>query len=517
MIKTFELYLILLFAKKILNTFLIFFTLIFILNLFEEINFFKDLQTNPFFPIILSGLNAPATLFEIFPFIFLIGTQFFFLDIIDKNELEILKINGLSNIRILKTLFITSLLFGFILITIFYTISAKLQFIYFDIKNSYSNDDKYLAVVKESGLWIKDEIDNKIYIINADEISNNSLINVSIHEFNTNLQLIHIINSEEIDISSYEWILSKPILFKDNKTTQLKEKYFIKTHFDIKKINSLFNNLSSLNVFQLLKLRNDYSSLGNSTREVDIHLHKLYSLPLFISIMTILSSIIMFNNKRNTSIIFHLLSGILFSVIVYYLSYLSYLMGENGKIPIILSTYLPFMILILISLISSKEIDISSYEWILTKPLFFKDNKTNQLEEKYLIKTHFDIKKINSLFSNLYSLNFSQLLKLRNDYRSLGNSTREVDIHLHKLYSLPLFISIMTVFSSIIMFNNKRNTSIIFHLLSGILLSVIVYYLSYLSYLMGENGKIPIILSTYLPIVILILITLIGSVRLNEK
>ena len=351
MIKTFEIYLILLFTKKILNVFFIFLTLIFILNLFEEINFFKGLQTNIFFPIILSGLNAPATLFEIFPFIFLIGTQFFFLDIIDKNELEILKINGLSNIRILKTLFITSLLFGFILITIFYAISAKLQFIYFDIKNSYSNDDKYLAVVKESGLWIKDEIDNKIYIINADEISNNSLINVSIHEFNNNLQLIHIINSEEIDISSYEWILSKPIIFKDNKTTQLKEKYFIKTHFDIKKINSLFDNLSSLNVFQLLKLRNDYSSLGNSTREVDIHLHKLYSLPLFISIMTILSSIIMFNNKRNTSIIFHLLSGILFSVIVYYLSYLSYLMGENGKIPIIVSTYLPFMILILISLI----------------------------------------------------------------------------------------------------------------------------------------------------------------------
>ena len=351
MIKTFELYLILLFTKKILNVFFIFLALIFILNLFEEINFFKDLQTNIFFPIILSSLNAPATLFEIFPFIFLIGTQFFFLDIIDKNELEILKINGLSNIRILKTLFITSLLFGFILMTIFYAISAKLQFIYFDIKNSYSNDDKYLAVVKESGLWIKDEIDNKIYIINADEISNNSLINVSIHEFDNNFQLTHIINSEEIDISSYEWILSKPMLFKDNKTTQLNEKYFIKTHFDIKKINSLFDNLSSLNIFQLLKLRNDYSSLGNSTREVDVHLHKLYSLPLFISIMTILSSIIMFNNKRNTSIIFHLLSGILFSVIVYYLSYLSYLMGENGKIPIIVSTYLPFMILILISLI----------------------------------------------------------------------------------------------------------------------------------------------------------------------
>jgi lipopolysaccharide export system permease protein len=357
MIKTFELYLILLFTKKILNTFLIFFTLIFILNLFEEINFFKDLQTNIFFPIILSGLNAPATLFEIFPFIFIIGTQFFFLDLIDKNELEILKISGLSNLRILKILFVTSLLFGFILITIFYAISSKLQFIYFDIKNSYSTDSKYLAVVKESGLWIKDEIDNKIYIINADKISNNSLINVSIHEFNENFQLINLISSKEIDISSYEWILTRPFFFKDNKTKQLEGKYLIKTHFDIKTINSLFNNLYSLNFSQLLKLRNDYRSLGNSTREVDIHLHKLYSLPLFISVMTILSSIIMFNNKRNTSIIYHLLLGILLSVIVYYLSYLSYLMGENGKIPIILSTYLPFVILILITLIGTVRLN----------------------------------------------------------------------------------------------------------------------------------------------------------------
>ena len=210
MIKTFELYLILLFSKKILNVFLIFFALIFILNLFEEINFFKDLQTNAYFPIILSGLNTPATLFEIFPFIFLIGTQFFFLDIIDKNELEILKINGLSNLRILKILFFTSLIFGLILITIFYAISSKLQFIYFDIKNSYSNDDKYLAVIKDSGLWIKDEIDNKKYIINADKILNNLLINVSIHEFDNNYQLINLITSKKIDISSYEWILTKP-------------------------------------------------------------------------------------------------------------------------------------------------------------------------------------------------------------------------------------------------------------------------------------------------------------------
>ena len=348
MLKTFELYLIILFLKKILNIFLIFFALIFILNLFEEINFFKNLEVNIFLPVILSSLNAPATIFEIFPFIFLIGTQFFFLDIIDKNELEILKINGLNNLKILRTLFLTSLIFGFILTIIFHSLSSKLKFFYLETKNSYSKDDKYLAVIKESGLWIKDEINNKILIINADKISKNLLINVSIHEFDDNFKLINLIQSKEIDISKYEWIVLKPLIFNNNKTIQVEEEYLIETHFDIEKINSLFSNLSSLNLSQLLKLKNDYSSLGNSTREVDIHLHKLYSVPLYLSIMTVFASIIMFNNKRNTSMVFHLILGVLFSVIIYYLSYLFSLMGENGKIPIILSIYLPFMVLILI-------------------------------------------------------------------------------------------------------------------------------------------------------------------------
>ena len=63
MIKTFEFYLISLFLKKILNIFLIFFALIFILNLFEEISFFKNSEVNLFYPVLIAILNVPSTLF----------------------------------------------------------------------------------------------------------------------------------------------------------------------------------------------------------------------------------------------------------------------------------------------------------------------------------------------------------------------------------------------------------------------------------------------------------------------
>ena len=35
------------------------------------------------------------------------------------------------------------------------------KFQYSNIKNSFSKDNKYLAMVTDSGLWIKDEISNK--------------------------------------------------------------------------------------------------------------------------------------------------------------------------------------------------------------------------------------------------------------------------------------------------------------------------------------------------------------------
>ena len=350
MIKAIDLYIIKLFLQKFLNIFFIFFALVFILNLFEEISFFSDSNTNIFFSLFIGALNVPSTVFEIFPFIFLISTQFFFLDIIDKTELEILKINGLSNLRILRTLFLTSFFLGFILLTAYYSLSSKLKFIYLDIKNSYSKDNKYLAVVKESGLWIKDEINNKILIITSSKIEKDFLINVSINEFDSDFNLIRVIESEKADISNLEWVLYDPIIFIDNQTLRSTNDLLYTTHFDQNKINNLFDNLSSLSITKLLKLEKDYKSLGYSTTEISIHLHKLYSLPLYVSIMTILTSIIMFNNKRNRSIIFHLITGILLSVVIYYLYYLFNLFGENGKMPITLSIYLPYVVLLLISL-----------------------------------------------------------------------------------------------------------------------------------------------------------------------
>ena len=172
-------FLINLFNISFLKVFFSFFIIILITNILEQMEFFKNLDISFFYLIFLSFLNTPSIIFEILPFIFLLSTQVFFIYLIDKKELEIFKYNGLTNFIIIKIISFYALIIGLIFIIFFYNASAAMKNSYLLIKNKYSNDNKYLAVITENGLWIKDEIENKINIINANKVDNQFLLDVS--------------------------------------------------------------------------------------------------------------------------------------------------------------------------------------------------------------------------------------------------------------------------------------------------------------------------------------------------
>ena len=75
-----------------------------IINLIEETSFLKDTSTSFLTPILLTTLNAPSLLYEMFPFIFLVSTQFFFIDIYEKKEIETLRLFGIDYFSLLKLL-----------------------------------------------------------------------------------------------------------------------------------------------------------------------------------------------------------------------------------------------------------------------------------------------------------------------------------------------------------------------------------------------------------------------------
>lgn len=351
MLRTFDKYFVSLFFKKLFILSLIFFSLIFILTIFEEITFFSDTQSSFYMPFLVAVLDVPSALLEIFPFIILITTQLFFLEIIRKKENELIKVNHLNNFYLIKILTLSAFIFGMLIISIYYPFSSKLKFIYFDFKNSYSKDGKYLKHYGENGLWIKDEINEEIYIINGILGKTNFLENVFISKFDKNFELIENISSKKVDISKNKWVIETPYLFKDNLQIKLENDITITSHFNINKINSTFRNLNSFNIFQLIDAKKENELLGYSSEDIELHLLRISAIPIYFSIMVIISSIIMLNIKKNKPYIFHVLLGITLSVVIYYINNIFNIFGLTNKIPIYLSVFFPIIFLSIVSII----------------------------------------------------------------------------------------------------------------------------------------------------------------------
>ena len=346
--KTYIKFIIKIFFKSLLFVSSIIFSLVFILNLLSELEFFKDIKVDNYFPMFLSILNSPDLLFQMFPFIFLITTQLFFIKLFTNNEIEILKYSGLKNSKILSILGILSIITGLLITLIFYNFSSNLKNFYLELKSPFADDGKYLAVITKNGLWIKDEIDGNIYIINSSEINKNYLVNNFITEFDSSYNVKRNFKTEKIDISNYEWILYDTKIFEKN-NYELKKVFKIKTNFNYKRINSLYSNLSALSIFQLYELRENYRKLNYSLTEIDLQFLKLISYPLFLFLITIFSSLIMFKVKRYESSTAKIALGLFFSVIIYYVNNFFYVLGSTEKMSLYISISIPLIGLTIIN------------------------------------------------------------------------------------------------------------------------------------------------------------------------
>ncbi len=349
-------FIILSFLKSFFYVLIIMTSLVFILNLLSELEFFKEINVEIYFTLFLSLLNSPSTIFEMLPFILLITTQLFFIKLFNNNEIEIFKYSGTKNSKIITTISIVTFVGGILFISLFYNFSSSFKNFYLEIKSKYTSDGKYLAVITNNGLWIKDEINNKILIINSSEIKQNHLINNFITEFDSNYNVIRNIRSEKIDITNSKWKIDKPRIYEKN-NYEIKNLVILDTNFDYKRIQSLYSNLSSLNFLQLYELRKNYKKLNYSLTEINIQLLKLISYPLYLLLITIFSSIIMLNTKRLEGTTIKISIGLFFSVIIYYMNNFFHVMGNTERISVLSSVFLPLIILSIINALMITKIN----------------------------------------------------------------------------------------------------------------------------------------------------------------
>ena len=294
--------------------------------------------------------------FEIFPFIFLISTQFFFTNLINDDEINIFKYSGLKNSKIFSILTFTTFFLGILIIVIFYNLSSNLKNLYLGLKSNHTDDNKYLAVITNNGLWIKDIYNEKTLMINASLINQNELLDAYISEFDKDYEIIRNIKGKKIDITKKEWVIKNAEIYIQNNKEIVNELKF-NTNFDYEIIQNLFSNMSSLSFLELFEMRKNYKKLNYSLTEIDLQLLKLISFPFYFCLMFIFSGIIMMNTKSFKSKNLKIMIGLFLSVIIYYINNFFFILGTSEKISAISSIITPLLLFTLINLIFIRNLN----------------------------------------------------------------------------------------------------------------------------------------------------------------
>ena len=350
-------YLIKKFLKIIFNTLLIFSALGILLNLFEEIEFFKNLNLPFTLPIILSLSYVPSLILELLPFIVFLSSMFYFLDLRSSKDLLAVKVFGYSNIKIILILSFFAFLLGLFVLLAVNPVTAALIKFYETEKAQYARDVDHLISINKNGVWIKENYDSGYNIINAENLNNKNLEKISVYVF-ADSKLTKRIEAESALIINNPWQMKNVYVYDiKNNTTTFLENYLFQSTNSLVKINSLYRNLNTVSFLDLVFDYEKLNKKGYSKKLLNEKFNKFSSLPFFLFLMVVLAALFTIGSLKSKQNFYYVLISILTCVSIYYFKDLSIALGQTEKISLVLSIWMPIIVISLFCLIGVMKIN----------------------------------------------------------------------------------------------------------------------------------------------------------------
>ena len=319
-----------------------------ILNLFEEVEFFKYAEVNIFTPLLLTCIFVPSLIIKLLPFIIFISSVWYMVKIRNNKDLLTLKVYGYSNIKIFFILAFASFLLGWIILFLVNPMTSSLIKYYEKTKSNYARDIDHLVSFNKNGLWIKERFNGGERIVTAKNLNGFNIYDIEIFELNKTFNLQRKIFSKSADIKNTTWVLHDvKIYLPDNGVFKLLEedKYLIESNYNYNKILNLFNNSDTFSFLDVLFNFNTMIEKGYNEEFLKQASHTMMTLPFYLLVMTALAAILTLHTMKNAESFKFIIIGLILSVIIYYFKDLSLALGKTDRIPLILSIWTPIIAL----------------------------------------------------------------------------------------------------------------------------------------------------------------------------
>lgn len=339
------------FFKIICSVTFIFFCLGVVLNLFEEVNFFKDFDVGIYLPLLMSLYKVPHLVYNLIPFIMLISSVWLFLKFIRSDELTVIKVSGISNASMVIVPSIFAFFFGIFLIIAINPVTALLSQKYFSMKGEYTQNNDYLAAITVNGIWIKEKNESGVNIVKAESMDGPLLKKVSIYQSDTENNPIRRFEAETADITEKNWKLQNVQIFPidENIKKNIYKEFIYSSVYNIDEIKNLYSNLDTVAFWNLKNLINSYELRGYSTKEIKSKYQRTIAFPFFLLSMVLLAGVSILGLRFRGNYVGYVFFSIISCVIIYYFNDFSKVLGQTDRLPINLSVWMPILVIFIFS------------------------------------------------------------------------------------------------------------------------------------------------------------------------
>lgn len=346
------------FVWTILGIGLIFFALLALVDLMEQLRRFSVDDIGFTAVLQLTLLKAPEGLYQILPLIVILAAITLFIGLARSSELVVVRASGRSAMITLLSPLTVAVLLGLLSVTTFNPIVAATTEGYQELSERYRSGSDTTLSISSEGLWMRQGGATGQAVIHAVSANPDASVffDVSIVTYDQSGAVSLQINAEEASLQGGAWQLKNarvwPLVPGLNPEAGKKahETLTVESTLTSDRIRDSFGTPSVISVWDLPGFINDLETAGFSARRHAVWLQMEVAQPLFLAAMVLLAAAFTMRHARFGRTGLAVLMAVMTGFALYYVRNFAQILGENGQIPVSLAAWAPPVASVLLAL-----------------------------------------------------------------------------------------------------------------------------------------------------------------------
>ncbi len=350
------------FARKFITNFLmilfVFFGIIFLIDMVEQLRRFSSNSVGMKEAAQLALLNAPGNLYRILPLLVILSTLALFLNLTRTSELVIARASGRSALGALLAPLLVAFTLGVFGVSVWNPIGAATANLYETISDRHLGRASNALSIGAEGLWLRQGNVEGQTVIHASETNQNGTIlgNVTFLAFDINSQVIYRIEAETAKLETGGWVFNdtKRWDFKDSLNPELSASTTntirLQSNLTQKEIQESFGAPSDIPFWELPAFIASLENAGFSSTQHRVWYATELALPAFLMTMVLIGAMFTMRHSRFGKTGIMLLGAIVMGSGLFFLKNFAQVLGNSGQIPVLLAAWTPPLAGILLAL-----------------------------------------------------------------------------------------------------------------------------------------------------------------------